>query len=278
MIFIRYIWGDFMWTLPEKTHDYMKRRINLLKESSCPDISKSLISNGVYMPLLGVCLYFGINVKDTEELLKTSLVLPHVKIQNKPFYFRPDLWTIWDAYLRCLQRNYPEHLRLQQEVVSAADVAVFYELSVTSASKILHKNRVPIFKYPHATKLLFYSLPIVQEKERMKAVFSSRAFTSGNNVKYNIATGIGVFRDIECPRYDDCSAFACVTSDYMNCALCPRCSLHKNSLKSEYKRPPLKDPLAVFAPANSVAALRDVEAYINTKLCGNLALLPNVFD
>lgn len=222
-----------------------------------------MISNGVFLPELAVAVYWNLSVKDSLTLLKNSLVEPYVQIDGREYYFRPDVWGVHRAYQKFLNTKYPTHLRAKLNLVCCDDVAVFYELSRASASKLLKKHNVPPWHFGESRKTQFFKYADVTALERRLRVFSAASASSGNCIKANIRSGFHLFRDWECSYYEECSMFAIRTSDYMNCSLCRR---HGD---------PQASGLDVFTPRNSVTGVNSVEEYIKNTLGGDLGRLPN---
>ena len=250
-----------MFSLSETASDYLKRRVDAYdNKHDNQTIMTRLIANGVYVPFIGVAVYWGLPHTDVKKILSSSLLVPKM-IKDKEYYFRPDIWSIHKSYQKYLSRYRPDHIRYNQDLVTCDDIAVFFELARSSANKILISNKLKPVTVNGSKRVFMYKYSDIMSLERRSQVFSRSILRShGTESKKQ---GFTLFRDSDCPRFEDCTDLACVTTDYMNCR---RCARHFEAATS---------PLDVFV-ADTGNATDKLNSYIAIKLGGNLALLPNV--
>ena len=258
-----------MFILDMLDEEYIERRIEWLeaqKPTPTP-INDRLEQNGVFVSLPRIASYWGLPLREALMVLDISRVHPFINAK-KPLYFRPHLWQAYDDYCLFMSKRHPQHIRLQHTLVSSDDVAVFYELSRSNATRVLKNLKLPVFKNHSSSRISLFDYNSVVAAEARNKSFSKVTFYSGQSCKGSVSTGAFVFRDIDCPRYDACMEFTYNTSNHMNCCVCKH---HIHRTKS--KDTPVDD-VAVYTPRNHAGVVR-LQKGIATKLGGDLSLLPN---
>lgn len=260
-----------MFFLEISDEEYIERRIDWLKlqRASGTPMLLRLEQNGVLVSPVSIASYWGIPMRDASRILDMNRIHPY-STDRRLLYFRPHLWDIYPEYLAYLQRNFPDHIRLTKKLVSADDVAVFYELSRTNANRVLRNLKLTPYKNHKTSKLMLYEYDPIVKAEEERQSFSRITYYAGQTGKGSLTSGACVFRDHLCPRYDDCTDFAGWSSNFMNCSVCE----HHLKRTNNTKQKPV-DALAVYTPTNQ-AGIRKLQEFIAKRLGGDLSRLPNV--
>lgn len=236
---------------------YIERRRSAMRgvhNNTPADTLHNLMVNGVYMSDKTLASYWSIPIQDARNLIRACNLDEIVTVGQLRYYSRAQVWSVYSDYINLLRRKFPSHFRLKGTLVSGDDVAVFFEMSRTSAHRLLAALPIKTFSKNATQRSLFYSYAEIMELSRDTILFTSvkarstaceegqvkptagRKGHGGQTMRHNL-------RDSDCPRYKLCSDFSVRTSDYMSCS---RCLHYLGRQKNPTTLP--EPPIRAFAP------------------------------
>lgn len=194
------------------------------------------------------------------------------------FYLRSDIWNIASEFLKVAKKKSINNTRarISDPIVDTGDIAFYYGISRTVVTKyVLPKTRPKVIVTNNTRQTFYYYDEIVsleQSQILQNAIKRSRqnyaaytldrsdVYKQAKNSKNREATHTDgyreekiIFRDTECPRYEDCTSFAVIT-DYMDCSLC----IH-NTKRKAMGITGVHDPSCVFINPRSKRHLKKIQ-------------------